>query len=100
MTKAELIAELAASRPHLRREDVELIVATVFEQITGALSRGDRVELRGFGTFTTKQRKARIGRNPQNGEKVPVDAKAVPFFKASRDFHDRLNRPREANTAR
>ena len=62
--QAELIAELAASNPHLRQEDAELIVATIFEQITAALARGERVELRGFGAFTVKQRNARIGRNP------------------------------------
>jgi integration host factor subunit beta len=81
MTKSELIAELAVSNPHLRGADVELIVATVFDQITGALSRGERVELRGFGAFTVKRRSARTGRNPRTGEAVPVDEKAVPFFK-------------------
>ena len=63
VTRAELIAELAASNPHLRQEDAELIVATIFDQITAALARGERVELRGFGAFTVKQRNARIGRN-------------------------------------
>jgi integration host factor subunit beta len=92
MTKSELIMELAASNPHLRGADVELIVATVFDQITDALSRGERVELRGFGAFTVKQRNARIGRNPRTGEEVPVDEKAVPFFKAGKDLHGRLNR--------
>ena len=64
MTRAELIAELATSNPHLRPVDAELIVATIFDQITAALARGERVELRGFGAFTVKQRNARIGRNP------------------------------------
>ena len=73
MTKSELIAELAASNPHLRGADVELIVATIFDQITGALARGERVELRGFGAFTVKRRNARTGRNPRTGEAVPVD---------------------------
>ena len=61
MTRAELIAELAASTQHLRQEDAELIIATIFDQITAALARGERVELRGFGAFTVKQRPARIG---------------------------------------
>jgi integration host factor subunit beta len=79
------IAELAASNPHLRRADVELIVATIFDQITGALARGERVELRGFGAFAVKQRSARIGHNPRTGEEVSVDEKAVPHFKTARN---------------
>ena len=68
LTRSELITELAASNPHLLKADVELIVATVFDRITDALVRGDRVELRGFGAFTVKRRNARIGRNPRTGE--------------------------------
>jgi integration host factor subunit beta len=93
LTKSELIAELAASNPHLRQADVELIVATIFDQITDALARGDRVVLRGFGTFTTKRREARTGRNPRTGEQVPVNEKMLPFFKAGVDLRRRLNRP-------
>jgi protease IV len=92
MTKSELIAELAVSNPHLRGADVELIVATIFDQITGALARGERVELRGFGAFTVKRRNARTGRNPRTGEAVPVDEKAVPFFKAGKELRERVNR--------
>jgi integration host factor subunit beta len=84
LTRSDLIAELAASHPHLRVADVELIVATIFDQITGALARVERVELRGLGAFRVKQRNARIGRNPRTGEEVPVDEKAVPFFKAAK----------------
>ena len=91
LTRSDLITELAASHPHLRVADVELIVATIFDQITGALARGERVELRGFGAFTVKQRNARIGRNPRTGEEVPVDEKAVPFFKAGKELRGRLN---------
>jgi integration host factor beta subunit len=82
VTKSELIAELAASNAHLRQADVEPIVATIFEQITDALARGDRVELRGFGAFTVRRRDARIGHNPRTGEAVSVKAKTAPFFKA------------------
>ena len=71
MTRSELITQLAASNPHLRQEDVELIVTTIFDKITTALARGDRVELRGFGSFAVKRRNARIGRNPRTGETVP-----------------------------
>jgi integration host factor subunit beta len=92
LTRSDLIAELAASHPHLRVADVELIVATIFDQISGALARGERVELRGFGAFTVKQRSARLGRNPRTGEEVQVDEKAVPFFKTGKELRDRLNR--------
>jgi integration host factor subunit beta len=92
VTRSDLISELAASHPHLRVADVELIVATVFDQITGALARGARVELRGFGAFSVKQRGARIGRNPRTREVVTVDEKAVPHFKTGKELRDRLNR--------
>ncbi len=96
MTKSELIAELCAANPHLRAADVEVIVATIFNEITAALSRGDRVELRGFGAFTVKKRDARTGRNPRTGEAVPVDEKAVPFFKAGKELRERVNRGKPA----
>jgi integration host factor subunit beta len=92
LTRSELIAELAASSPHLRPADAELIVATIFDQITAALARGERVELRGFGAFTVKQRPARIGRNPRTHETVQVDEKTKPSFKAGREMRRRLNR--------
>src|SRR5581483_2095674 len=95
MTKSELIAELAAANPHLLSRDVELIVATIFNEITDALARGERVELRGFGAFTVKRRDARTGRNPRTGETVPVDEKAVPFFKAGKELRDRVNRGKQ-----
>jgi integration host factor subunit beta len=94
VTKSDLVAELAARNPHLRQADAELIVALVFDQISTALARGDRVELRGFGAFTVKRRKPRIGRNPRTGEEVPVGEKTVPFFKASNMLRGRLNRGR------
>jgi integration host factor subunit beta len=103
VTKSELIAEFAASNPHLRQEDVELVV-TIFDQIAGALARGDRVELRGFGAFTAKWRRARTGRNPRSGEEVPVSEKVLPYFRISRKLHRRLNRSdaqdRAASTVR
>src|SRR3978361_1288435 len=91
MTKSELIADLATANPHLTGHDVERIVATVFDEITGALARGERVELRGFGAFTVKRRNARTGRNPRTGETVPVDEKSVPFFKAGKELRERVN---------
>lgn len=92
MTKSELIADLAGANPHLTGHDIELIVATVFDEITGALARGERVELRGFGAFTVKRRNARTGRNPRTGETVSVEEKAVPFFKAGKELRERVNR--------
>ena len=91
MTKSELIQRLAERNPHLLQRDAERIVSTIFEEISGALSRGDRVELRGFGAFSVKARAARIGRNPRTGESVAVAQQHVPFFKAGRDLRDRLN---------
>jgi integration host factor subunit beta len=99
MTKSELIASLAAANPHLLGRDIELIVATVFDEIAGALSRGSRVELRGFGAFTVKHRGARTGRNPRTGESVPVDEKVVPFFKAGKELRERVNKPTNARAA-
>ncbi len=91
MTKSELIANLAAANPHLYQRDVERIVTTIFEEITSALSRGDRVELRGFGAFSVKARGARTGRNPRTGEAVQVAEKFIPYFKTGKQLRDKLN---------
>ena len=80
MTKSELILRLAERNPHLYQRDVERIVSTMFDEISAALARGDRVELRGFGAFSVKNRDARTGRNPRTGETVYVAKKSVPFF--------------------
>ncbi len=91
MIKSELVAKIAAQNPHLYQRDVERIVSTIFEEISAALARGDRVELRGFGAFSVKKRAARIGRNPRTGEAVSVAEKAVPFFKTGKELRERLN---------
>ncbi len=91
MTKSELIQTIVEQNPHLYLRDVERIVGTVFEEISGALASGDRVELRGFGAFSVRQRDARMGRNPRTGETVDVDAKQVPFFKCGKELRERLN---------
>ncbi|MPY70274.1 MAG: integration host factor subunit beta [Alphaproteobacteria bacterium] len=91
MTKSELILRLAEKNPHLYQRDVERIVSTIFEEISAALARGDRVELRGFGAFSVKTRDARTGRNPRTGETVHVAEKSVPFFKVGKDLRVRLN---------
>ena len=91
MIRSELIQKIAEENPHLFQRDVERIVNTVFEEIIDAMSRGDRVELRGFGAFSVKKRDARQGRNPRTGEAVSVDEKHVPFFKTGKLLRERLN---------
>ena len=91
MTKSELILKIGELNPHLYQRDVERIVSTIFDEISAALARGDRVELRGFGAFSVKQRNARLGRNPRTGDAVAVERKAVPFFKTGKQLRDRLN---------
>jgi integration host factor subunit beta len=93
MTRSELIAGLAEDNPHLTVADVERIVAALFDEMTEALARGARVELRGFGAFTVKRRNARAGRNPRTGETVDVAQKSVPFFKAGKELRERINKP-------
>jgi integration host factor subunit beta len=91
MTKSELIQRLAELNPHLYQRDVESIVTAIFDEITAALARGDRVELRGFGAFSIKRRDAGLGRNPRTGDSVNVDEKHIPFFKTGKQLRDRLN---------
>lgn len=91
MIKSELVQRLAEKNPHLYQRDVERIVNAILDEITAALTRGDRVELRGFGAFSIKRREARLGRNPRTGEHVDVDQKAVPFFKTGKEMRERLN---------
>lgn len=98
MIKSELIQRLAASNPHLFQRDIELIVNTVLDEVVEALSEGNRVELRGFGTFSVKNRPARLGRNPRTGAKVEVAEKAVPFFKMGKEMRERLNGGSDGDT--
>jgi integration host factor subunit beta len=91
MIRSELIQKIADENPHLYQRDVERIVNTVFEEVIEAMARGDRVELRGFGAFSVKQRDARTGRNPRTGDSVDVEEKHVPFFKTGKQLRDRLN---------
>jgi integration host factor subunit beta len=91
MIKSELVLRIAEQNPHLYQRDVENIVNAILDEITKALGRGDRVELRGFGAFSVKRREARSGRNPRTGEAVAVAEKAVPVFKTGKDMRLRLN---------
>ena len=93
MTKADLVDKVT-SLGDLTRRDGEVIVDTLFESVIGALKSGDKVEIRGFGSFRTRQRNARLGRNPKTGDKVDVPAKRVPFFKPSKELRDSVN-PKE-----
>ncbi|MGF7158871.1 integration host factor subunit beta [Rhodoligotrophos appendicifer] len=91
MIKSELILHIAQQNPHLYQRDVERIINTILNEIRDALARGDRVELRGFGAFSIKERQARTARNPRTGTPVSVGAKRVPYFKTGKDLRDRLN---------
>lgn len=91
MTKSELILRLSEQNPHLCQRDIEKIVTTIFDEISEALARGDRVELRGFGAFSVKKRDARVGRNPRTGASVHVTQKFIPFFKTGKQLRERLN---------
>jgi len=92
MIKSELIQKLAEENPHLFQRDLESVVNAVLDEIGSAMARGDRVELRGFGAFSVKNRAARVGRNPRTGEKVDVGEKYVPQFKAGKEIRERLNK--------
>lgn len=91
MIKSELVQIIASRNPHLFLRDVENIVGAVFDEISDALADGNRVELRGFGAFSVKNRPARTGRNPRTGESVDVEEKWVPFFKTGKELRERLN---------
>lgn len=91
MIKSELVQIIADRNPHLYQRDVENIVNAVLDEITQTLAAGDRVELRGFGAFSVKNRPAREGRNPRTGEMVKVEEKWVPFFKTGKELRERLN---------
>ena len=90
MTKADLIDEVSRLA-ELTRKDSEVIVETIFDSVVRSLRAGDKIEIRGFGSFRTRQRKPRMGRNPKTGEKVEVPAKKIPFFKPSKELKDLVN---------
>lgn len=90
MTKADLIDEVSRA-VEMTRKDSELIVDTILESIVGALRASDKIEIRGFGSFRTRQRQARVGRNPKTGARVEVPPKRVPYFKPSKDLKDLIN---------
>lgn len=91
MTKAELVDKIAERKPGLTRKDVEAVVNTVLDSIKDALSREDKVEIRGFGSFRIRHRRAKTGRNPKTGETVSVPPKKVPFFKAGKEMREMVD---------
>ncbi len=92
MIRSELLQALHKDNPELRAEEVEQLVDIFFDEIAGRLAEGGRVELRGFGAFSTRERDARVGRNPRTGATVSVPSKRVPYFKAGKEISQRLNR--------
>ncbi|HUY02708.1 integration host factor subunit beta [mine drainage metagenome] len=91
MTKSDLIAKLAARFPQLVAKDADFAVKVILDEMTAALSRGDRIEIRGFGSFALNYRPSRVGRNPKSGEKVSVPEKHVPHFKAGKELRERVD---------
>lgn len=98
MTKADLIEEVARITDVTRR-DSEVIVETIFDSIVHSLRAGDKIEIRGFGSFRTRQRNSRVGRNPKTGDRVDVPAKKIPFFKPSKELKDLVNSEQAAGTS-
>ena len=96
MTKSELIDELASQAPDVQRRDIEIIINTIFDTMTLALAKHDRIEIRGFGSFIAKKRKARNARNPRTGDKVSVPQKWVPFFTIGKELRERINKEASA----
>ncbi|HPQ80465.1 MAG TPA: integration host factor subunit beta [bacterium] len=92
MNKSDLIEMLAKKLPSMAGRDVEVIVNTIFDSMTDALRRGDRIEIRGFGSFEVRCRKPRIGRNPKTGSSVNVGERKVPFFKVGKELRERVNK--------
>ncbi len=92
MTKSELIETVASSVNNFSRKDVEVVIDTLFESMSESLSRGEKVEIRGFGSFKIKQRDGRQGRNPKSGENIYIEPKKVPFFKAGKEIKERINK--------
>ena len=91
MIRSELVQKLCTDFPDLTQREVESVVSAIFDSITDQLAKGGRVELRGFGAFSTRQRDGRVGRNPRTGEAVSVNAKRVPYFKPGKEMRERLN---------
>ncbi|HAG52117.1 MAG: integration host factor subunit beta [Deltaproteobacteria bacterium GWC2_42_51] len=91
MTKSELIEKVSGKVKNFTKRDVEIIVDTIFENMTGSLAKGEKIEIRGFGSFKVKEHKARKGRNPKTGESIDIPSKKTPFFKVGKELKERVN---------
>ncbi|MBU49542.1 MAG: integration host factor subunit beta [Deltaproteobacteria bacterium] len=91
MTKSELVAAISEKRTDLSKKDIEQVVNTIFNSMKDALIRNERIEIRGFGSFTVKHRDARTGRNPKTGSPVHIPAKRIPFFTVGKELRERVN---------
>lgn len=91
MTKSELVEKIMETNGFLNRKESELVVNIIFDSMANALKEGDKVEIRGFGSFTVREREAREARNPKNGEVVTIPAKKTPFFKTGKELRERVN---------
>jgi integration host factor subunit beta len=98
MTKSELITRLATRFPQLVAKDADYAVKMILDEMTAALARGDRIEIRGFGSFSLNHRPPRVGRNPKSGEKVLVPEKSVPHFKAGKELRERVDQALVSST--
>lgn len=92
MTKSELIEKVSGKVKNFTKRDVEIIVDTIFENMTGSLAKGEKIEIRGFGSFKVKEHKARKGRNPKTGESIDILTKKTPFFKVGKELKERVNK--------
>jgi integration host factor subunit beta len=92
MTRSQLIEAVASKIANFSKKDVEVIMGTLFKSITDGLARGDKIEIRGFGSFKVKHREGRRGRNPKSGESIYIESKKVPFFKAGKELKERINK--------
>ena len=98
MTKSDLIERVATRKEHVSKKDTELVVNTIFDSMTEALRTGDRIEIRGFGSFQVKVREAREGRNPKTGDEVRIPAKRTPFFKVGKELKERIDQARDTTS--
>ena len=100
MTKSDLIERVASRMPHISKKDAETVVNAIFDGMTAALRRGNRIEIRGFGSFQVKRRKAREGRNPKTGGDVRIPAKLVPYFRVGKKLKERIEARRREELLR
>jgi integration host factor subunit beta len=91
MTRAELIDRLAQQQPHLSASDIELAVKALLDQLSATLARGERIEVRGFGSFAVRHREPRVARDPRTGAPVPLDTRHVPYFRPGKELRERVN---------